>query len=64
MFVACPHISPQKLHPLVMSILLASGLSVALDTGNITASVLSPDCLEYRVVGICFWLLCTPSAAP
>lgn len=60
MSAACPHISPQKLHPLVLSILLASGSSVALDTGNITASVLSPDCLEYRVVGICFWLLCTP----
>ena len=60
MSAACPHISPQKLHPLVLSILLASGSSVALDTGNVTASVLSPDCLEYRVVGICFWLLCTP----
>lgn len=60
MSAACPHISPQKLHPLVLSILLASGPSVALDTGSITASVLSPDCLEYKVVGICFWLLCTP----
>ncbi|MGN7934091.1 TIGR03756 family integrating conjugative element protein [Pseudomonas mediterranea] len=60
MSAACPHISPQKLHPLVLSILLASGSSVALDTGSITASVLSPDCLEYKVVGICFWLLCTP----
>lgn len=60
MSAACPHISPQKLHPLVLSILLASGSSVALDTSNVTASVLSPDCLEYRVVGICFWLLCTP----
>ncbi len=60
MSAAYPHISPQKLHPLVLSILLASGPSVALDTGSITASVLSPDCLEYKVVGICFWLLCTP----
>ncbi|MDC6679228.1 TraU family protein, partial [Leclercia adecarboxylata] len=33
---------------------------MALDTGSITASVLSPNCLAYRVVGICFWLLCTP----
>ncbi|AZF10261.1 hypothetical protein C4J93_2063 [Pseudomonas sp. R2-37-08W] len=60
MSAACPHISPQKLHPLVLSILLASGPSTALDTVSITASVLSPDCFEYRVVGICFWLLCTP----
>ncbi|ALI05276.1 MULTISPECIES: TIGR03756 family integrating conjugative element protein [Pseudomonas] len=60
MSAACPHISPQKLHPLVLSILLASGPSVALDTGSIAASVLTPDCLEYKVVGICFWLHCTP----
>nr|WP_321145232.1 TIGR03756 family integrating conjugative element protein [Pseudomonas extremaustralis] len=33
---------------------------MALDTGSITSSVLSPNCLDYRVVGICFWLLCTP----
>lgn len=60
MSAACPHIPSQKLHPLVLSILLASGPSVALDTGSIAASVLTPDCLEYKVVGICFWLLCTP----
>jgi integrating conjugative element protein (TIGR03756 family) len=45
---------------LALSILLACGPSVALDTGSITSSVLSPNCLEYRVVGICFWLFCTP----
>lgn len=33
---------------------------MALDTASITSSVLSPNCLAYRVVGICFWLLCTP----
>jgi integrating conjugative element protein (TIGR03756 family) len=33
--------------------------SFALDTATITASVVSPDCLEYRVVGICYWLHCT-----
>ncbi|PMU87200.1 hypothetical protein EKA85_06750 [Pseudomonas veronii] len=21
---------------------------------------LSPTCLEYKVVGVCYWLLCTP----
>jgi integrating conjugative element protein (TIGR03756 family) len=45
---------------LALSLLLACGPSVALDTGSITSSVLSPNCLAYRVVGICFWLLCTP----
>lgn len=31
----------------------------ALDTATITGSVLSPDCIAYRVRGICYWLLCT-----
>jgi len=30
----------------------------ALDTASITASALSPSCLDYRVVGICYWLQC------
>ncbi|PMY33104.1 TIGR03756 family integrating conjugative element protein [Pseudomonas sp. GW456-L14] len=58
--VVCPSIAPQKLRPLTLSILLACGPSLALDTGSITSSVLSPNCLAYRIVGICFWLLCTP----
>lgn len=31
----------------------------ALNTATITASSLSPDCVAYRVVGICYWLFCT-----
>ncbi len=58
--VACSSIQPTKLRPLALSVLLACSPSMALDTGNIMSSVLSPNCLEYRVVGICFWLLCTP----
>ncbi|CRM56852.1 TIGR03756 family integrating conjugative element protein [Pseudomonas sp. 25 R 14] len=54
----CP--PPQKLRPLTLSILLACGPSLALDTTSITASVLSPHCLAYQIVGICFWRLCTP----
>ncbi len=34
--------------------------SMALSTADITASTASPDCLSYRVVGICYWLFCTP----
>ena len=33
--------------------------SFALDTAEIAASSLSPDCIDYRVVGICYWLYCT-----
>ncbi|WP_431033411.1 TIGR03756 family integrating conjugative element protein [Pseudomonas yamanorum] len=58
--VACSFITPTELRPLALSILLACGPTVALDTGSITSSVISPNCLEYRIVGICFWLLCTP----
>ncbi len=60
MLVACSSIPPTKLRPFALSVLLACGPSMALDTGSITSSVLSPNFLEYRVVGICFWLLCTP----
>ncbi|MGE0371821.1 MAG: TIGR03756 family integrating conjugative element protein [Gammaproteobacteria bacterium] len=31
----------------------------AIDTATITGSALSPDCIAYRVRGICYWLLCT-----
>lgn len=31
----------------------------AIDSTTIASSSLSPDCLEYRVVGICYWLFCT-----
>jgi hypothetical protein len=41
------------------SFLLSGNLSAfALDTATIASSALSPDCLEYRVVGMCFWLYC------
>jgi len=39
--------------------LAAATSSQAINTGTIIASSLSPDCLEYRVVGICYWLYCT-----
>ncbi|NWC30724.1 TIGR03756 family integrating conjugative element protein [Pseudomonas tolaasii] len=58
--VDCSSIPPTKLRPLALGILLACGPSMAMDTPSIISSVLSPNCLAYRVVGICFWLLCTP----
>lgn len=42
------------------AVLLSSASSaLALNTASIVASTLSPDCLEYRVTGICYWLYCT-----
>lgn len=32
----------------------------AINSAQIIASALSPQCLEYKIVGICYWLLCTP----
>ncbi|MBO9356043.1 TIGR03756 family integrating conjugative element protein [Bordetella petrii] len=44
----------------VASVLLLSATdSYALNTATIVSSVMSPDCLEYRVVGICYWLYCS-----
>ncbi|MGL4667460.1 MAG: TIGR03756 family integrating conjugative element protein, partial [Saezia sp.] len=34
--------------------------SFALNTATIVSSTLSPDCINYKVVGICYWLYCTP----
>lgn len=50
-----------KLRLYLPSSLLAIVLpATAITTPQIIASSLSPDCLQYRVVGICYWLLCTP----
>lgn len=52
----------RRLRMFVASTLLGAGASVlALDTATIVSSSLSPDCLAYRVVGICYWLFCTPT---
>ena len=50
----------RRLRAGVASVLLLSATgSYALNTATIVGSVASPDCLEYRVVGICYWLYCT-----
>ncbi|MEI7198206.1 TIGR03756 family integrating conjugative element protein [Pectobacterium versatile] len=50
----------RRLRTSIAAVLLtAASSSFALNTATIVASSLSPDCLEYRVTGICYWLLCT-----
>ncbi|EPA95360.1 TIGR03756 family integrating conjugative element protein [Pseudomonas mandelii] len=50
----------RRLRAGIAAILLTTGApSFALNTATIASSTLSPDCLEYRVAGICFWLFCT-----
>ena len=51
----------RRLRAIVASLMLGAATSAfALNTATIVSSALSPDCLEYRVVGICYWLYCTP----
>lgn len=45
---------------ILVALLGVSGSVSALNTAEITASTASPDCFEYRVVGMCYWLFCTP----
>lgn len=51
----------QVLRPLslVFTFSLAFSASAAINTAAIVSSTLSPQCLEYKVVGICYWLFCT-----
>ncbi len=50
----------KRLHAAIAVILLgASSSALALTTATIAGSTLSPDCISYRVRGICYWLLCT-----
>jgi integrating conjugative element protein (TIGR03756 family) len=49
----------RRLRSSLASLLLGLTAPVlALDTATLAASALSPDCLEYRVVEICYWLYC------
>ena len=32
---------------------------LAIDSATIAASANSADCLAYKVIGVCYWLLCT-----
>ncbi|MQU06972.1 TIGR03756 family integrating conjugative element protein [Pseudomonas helleri] len=49
------------LRPLSLALIcsLPFSASASITSATIIASSLSPQCLEYKVVGICYWLLCT-----
>jgi integrating conjugative element protein (TIGR03756 family) len=50
----------RRLRSVIASSLLGLAAPVlALDSATLVTSALSPDCLEYRVVGICYWLYCS-----
>lgn len=41
-------------------LLAVAGSATAIDSATLASSSLSPDCLAYRVSGVCYWLRCTP----
>lgn len=43
----------------LLLLLSVTTTAFALDSATVTTSVLSPDCLAYQVVGVCYWLYCT-----
>jgi integrating conjugative element protein (TIGR03756 family) len=55
----------KQLRPHRLGIALALGCAVqpfaagAINSAQIITSALSPQCMEYKIVGICYWLLCT-----
>lgn len=47
--------------PIASILMLLTGkASAAITTAVIVASAASVTCIEYKVVGVCYWLLCTP----
>lgn len=51
-----PLISPGT----VLILLAMTSSASAIDSATLVSSSLSPACLAYRVVGVCYWLRCTP----
>ena len=49
----------KRLRRMAMSFCLVTTPTFAITTATITQSAMAPDCVEYRVVGVCYWLFCT-----
>ncbi|EPF3811049.1 TIGR03756 family integrating conjugative element protein [Klebsiella aerogenes] len=41
-------------------ILCLSSFAQAITTPEIAVSALSPECVHYQIVGVCYWLFCSP----
>ncbi|HBC9089497.1 TPA: TIGR03756 family integrating conjugative element protein [Citrobacter koseri] len=44
----------------IATLLVCSGTMASVNTASLLSSAASPDCISWRVSGICYWLLCTP----
>lgn len=47
----------------IATLFICSGTMASVNTAGLLASAASPDCISWRVSGICYWLLCTPLVA-
>lgn len=45
---------------ILFAMLCSTTQAGSISTPAIVASVASPDCLDYQITGICFWLKCDP----
>ena len=52
------HKRPQ-LQRVALVLLVSTGNASAIDSATVTTSSLSPACLAYRLVGVCYWLRCS-----
>lgn len=51
---------PRRTLAAVLTSALSFSAFATVNTAAILSSTSSPTCLEYKVVGICYWLFCTP----
>ncbi|QLH61937.1 TIGR03756 family integrating conjugative element protein [Serratia symbiotica] len=42
------------------TLIACTGTLASVNTASLLASAASPDCISWRVSGICYWLFCTP----
>lgn len=53
--------TPLRPRRLVLATLLAcTGAMASVNTASLVSSAMTPDCISWRVSGICYWLFCTP----
>lgn len=54
------HLPASLRHALILALLTTASNATAIDSATLASSCLSANCLDYRVVGVCYWLRCTP----
>lgn len=49
-----------KIRRALPALMLLTTPAFAINTATIVPSAFSPTCMDYRIVGVCYWLRCTP----